>query len=329
VSLKKQIDVTAAIIVNDGKVFAARRKPGIHLAGFWEFPGGKLEEGETPEQCLARELQEEFTITTRVGAFVGESVFDYGTKVVRLMAYQVEHLAGDFELIDHDQLRWLALDELSSVEWAPADVPLVEQYLEMANTADFYQNNAQAYCDETRAFDVGELYEPFLAQLERGAHILDLGCGSGRDSAAFLAQGYRVTAVDGSAEMAACAAQALGQPVAVTRFQELTYCDAFDGVWASASLLHCPRQQIKSVLRRIHSALKPGAVAYMSFKWGRDESVDDRRRYFNNYTLESLQALIDGVAGFSVIELWSESKLLRGSEQQWAYALIKKDSVSL
>jgi len=327
--MKKQIDVTAGIIVKNNKVLAARRKVGIHLAGFWEFPGGKLEEGETPEQCLARELQEEFTITTRVGAFVGESVFDYGTKVVRLMAYQVEHLAGDFELIDHDQLRWLALGELNSVEWAPADIPLVEQYLAVANTAAFYQNNAEAYCDETRAFDVGELYMPFLAQLERGAHILDLGCGSGRDSAAFLAQGYRVTAVDGSTEVAACAAQALGQSVAVTRYQELSYHNTFDGVWASASLLHCPRQQIKSVLCRIHSALKPGAVAYLSFKWGDDESVDDRGRYFNNYTLESLQALIDSVAGFSLIELWSKSKLLRGSEQQWACALIKKGTESL
>jgi len=138
VSLKKQIDVTAAIIVNDGKVFAARRKPGIHLAGFWEFPGGKLEEGETPEQCLARELQEEFTITTRVGAFVGESVFDYGTKVVRLMAYQVKHISGDFKLIDHDEMRWLAFDELDNVEWAPADIPLVEQYKKVISSSGTY-----------------------------------------------------------------------------------------------------------------------------------------------------------------------------------------------
>jgi mutator protein MutT len=325
--MKKQIEVTAAIIVKNGKVFAARRRPGIHLAGLWEFPGGKLEAGETPEQCLVRELQEEFAISARVGVFIGESVYDYGSKIVRLMAYQVEHLTGDFKLIDHDELRWLSLDELNSVEWAPADIPLIEQYLTMANTAAFYQSNAQAYCDETSAFDVSELYKPFLDQLFQGANILDLGCGSGRDSKVFLEKGYSVTAVDGSAEVAACAAKTLGRPVEVTTFQELSHRDTFDGVWACASLLHCPRQQILPVINRIHAALKPCGVAYLSFKWGDDESVDDRGRYFNNYTLNTLQALIDDVTGFSVVEIWSENKRLRGNEQKWACALIKKDII--
>lgn len=126
--MKKRIDVTAAIIVKDRKVFIARRKAGIHLAGYWEFPGGKLEEGETPEACLARELKEEFNIIVSVGAFVGESIYDYGAKIVRLLAYQVEHVAGDFELIDHDEIRWLSLGELNNVQWAPADIPLVELY---------------------------------------------------------------------------------------------------------------------------------------------------------------------------------------------------------
>ncbi|WP_019531312.1 (deoxy)nucleoside triphosphate pyrophosphohydrolase [Dasania marina] len=98
------------------------------------IPGGRLEEGETPEGCLAHELKEELNITTHVGAFVGESIYDYGTKVVRLMAYQVEYLAGDFELIDHDEMRWLALDEMSSVQWAPADIPLVKKYVIMTKS---------------------------------------------------------------------------------------------------------------------------------------------------------------------------------------------------
>lgn len=126
--MKKEVNVTAAIIVKNDRVFAARRRPGIHLSGFWEFPGGKVEGSESPEECLKRELKEELSIETQVGEFIGESVFDYGSKVVRLMAYEVQHKAGDFKLLEHDEMRWLDMDELDSVEWAPADIPLIKQY---------------------------------------------------------------------------------------------------------------------------------------------------------------------------------------------------------
>lgn len=124
--MKKHIDVAAAVILENEKIFAARRKPGTHLEGYWEFPGGKVEENETPEQCLTRELQEELCIATKVGQYIGESVHDYGTKVVRLMAYEVLHVSGDFQLNDHDEFCWLGFKELGSIEWAPADIPLVE-----------------------------------------------------------------------------------------------------------------------------------------------------------------------------------------------------------
>ena len=75
---------------------------------------------------MERELQEELGIRSRVVGFLGESLFDYETKAVRLLAYQVEHLEGEFQLIDHDDLRWLRVDELASVKWAPADIPLLE-----------------------------------------------------------------------------------------------------------------------------------------------------------------------------------------------------------
>jgi 8-oxo-dGTP diphosphatase len=92
----------------------------------WEFPGGKLEPGESPEVCLARELAEELGIKTTVGRYLGESVYDYGEKVIKLLAYQVTHVSGEFELTDHDEVRWLTGAELREVEWAPADIPLLE-----------------------------------------------------------------------------------------------------------------------------------------------------------------------------------------------------------
>jgi mutator protein MutT len=126
--MSKPIIVTAAIMVKANKVFAARRNPGSHMASFWEFPGGKIEAGETPEACLVRELFEEFGIVTQVGAFFGENTHDYGTKTIQLLAYQVTHVSGEFELMAHDQSRWLSPDELDQVKWAPADIPLVALY---------------------------------------------------------------------------------------------------------------------------------------------------------------------------------------------------------
>ncbi len=125
------ITVTAAIIKKQNRILAARRKAGKHLQGMWEFPGGKLETGESPEDCLARELAEEFGIKCQVGRFLATSVYDYGEKIVELMAYQVTHISGEFQLTDHDELRWLSRSELNDVEWALADIPLLQSALSL------------------------------------------------------------------------------------------------------------------------------------------------------------------------------------------------------
>ena len=321
---KTIINVTAAVIIKDDKVLAARRGPGKHLEGYWEFPGGKLEENETPENCLERELTEEFSINSRVGAYIGESVYDYGEKVVRLLGYEVEHTAGDFELLDHDELRWLEIDQLADVKWAPADIPLVEQYEARARATGYYSTNAIEYCEETSKFDVGDIYRPFLEHLSPGSHILDLGCGSGRDSKAFREMGYNVTSVDGSAEVAAWASAFTGCSVTVKEFQEIDYQEEFDGVWASASLLHCHQDQLQDVILRIVESMKSKAVAYMSFKWGGSPSIDDRGRHFTNQTTKSLGLLLGNVENTEILEIWESEMTLRGQPQKWSYAIIRK-----
>lgn len=119
------IDVTCAIIERSGKILIARRAQGTHLEGKWEFPGGKVEQDETPEQCLQRELLEEFGIQARVGDFVAESCFHYREKSIRLLSYKVQFLSGDFILTAHDEIRWIGLHEFDGYDMAEADIPIV------------------------------------------------------------------------------------------------------------------------------------------------------------------------------------------------------------
>lgn len=124
-------DVTAAIIIQDDKILITRRAPGQNLAGKWEFPGGKIEPGETPEICLARELEEELAITVLVGERFGESIYEYDRGTIRLLAYRAEILGGDIALSVHDSYSWESFSDLDRYDFAPADIPLVRKLQEM------------------------------------------------------------------------------------------------------------------------------------------------------------------------------------------------------
>ncbi|MEJ5358419.1 MAG: (deoxy)nucleoside triphosphate pyrophosphohydrolase [Desulfobacterales bacterium] len=115
------IVVTAAIWCENGRVLIARRKPGRRHAGRWEFPGGKLRPGETPEEGLARELREELGIEARVGDFFGESLDAGHTPPIRLLAYRIQEAAGTPRCLDHAELRWVPIPELAREDLCPAD----------------------------------------------------------------------------------------------------------------------------------------------------------------------------------------------------------------
>lgn len=123
------IAVTAGIIERDGRVLLARRGSGGPLAGKWEFPGGKIEPGETPEECLARELREELGIETLVGERVATSIYDYGRGAIELLAYRVRILAGEPEPREHEALAWAPLATLSDYDLAAADMPIARALL--------------------------------------------------------------------------------------------------------------------------------------------------------------------------------------------------------
>jgi len=123
--------VIAAIIMKDGKVLIAQRGQGQRLAGKWEFPGGKLEEGETPQECLKREIKEELDMDIEVEGYFGESVYHYETGPIRLVAYKARMLGESCRLNVHSRMEWVAPHELAKYDFAPADVPIVDKLMEM------------------------------------------------------------------------------------------------------------------------------------------------------------------------------------------------------
>lgn len=123
----KTISVVGAVIILNDSVLACRRAPFKSQAGLWEFPGGKVEPGESPEDALRREIMEELGVAVLVKQFVGAGEFQMTDVLIRLDCFQCS-LQDDTPVKskDHDQLRWLEKEQLETVAWAPADIPIVQ-----------------------------------------------------------------------------------------------------------------------------------------------------------------------------------------------------------
>ena len=119
------VKVTAAILIHKDKI--ARRKDNDPLAGKWEFPGGKIEQYETPEQCLAREMKEEFGIDVLVGEFFDESIYRYGPETIRLLGYRAVWTAGKISSSAHADYKWVSLKQIQDFDFAPADIKFVKK----------------------------------------------------------------------------------------------------------------------------------------------------------------------------------------------------------
>lgn len=152
-------------------------------------------------------------------------------------------------------------------------------------TLGFYTREASAYVSRNE-YSNSKHIEAFLSLLPAGATILELGCGSGRDSEVMIGRGFDVRPTDGTPEMAQAAERRLGIPVATLLFADLNEESTCDGIWANACLLHVPRSGLPGILSRIHTALKKGGVFYASFKAGDTEGRDRFDRYYN-YPSES------------------------------------------
>ena len=195
------------------------------------------------------------------------------------------------------------------------------------NTLDFYNNNSKTYIETTLTIDMSKLYKEFLNNIPKGGTILDLGCGSGRDSKAFIDKGYKITAVDGSKELAQSASKLIGQDVLVSKFEDLSLIDKFHGRWACASLLHVNKKDILNVIKNVSSNLNDNGIFYMSFKYGEDEYIDEKGRYFNCYTEETFKELINKVEGLKIMKVYKTIDIVPGrGDITWLNAICVKES---
>lgn len=157
-------------------------------------------------------------------------------------------------------------------------------------TRDFYQQHARKWA-EAFPYPHSKFLDPFCARLDPGAHILELGCGDGRDAARMEAHGFVVDATDGTASMAELAAEKLGRPARQMEFGQLDAEADYDAVWAHASLHHQPLEGLADVLARIFRALKPGGWFFANYKLGRGEDRDALGRLYNFPPRDELMAL--------------------------------------
>jgi len=130
-----------------------------------------------------------------------------------------------------------------------------------ASTTGYYDAHATEFCANTLPVDMSSLYDPFLREIQPGGRILDAGCGSGRDSLAFIKMGYQVVSIDASAEMVKAASKVTGQTALRMTFDEMPFEREFDSIWACASLVRVSRRDLSAVLNRLHASAFSGLLA--------------------------------------------------------------------
>lgn len=191
-------------------------------------------------------------------------------------------------------------------------------------TIDYYNRNYEVFSESTINVDFEYQQNKFLKYLASGSSILDLGCGAGRDSKAFLNKGFKVTAIDGSLELCKVASKYIGQEIICKSFDELDYKEEFEGVWACASLLHVKYKDLEDIINKISRALKHNGYLYMSFKYGEFEGYKNDR-YFTYLTEERLDNLLKGNNDLSIVETYISTDVRVGREnEKWINVILKK-----
>lgn len=194
----------------------------------------------------------------------------------------------------------------------------------MKKTIDYYNENTKCFIDGTVSVDFTQLQNVFLELLPNNAHILDFGCGSGRDTKYFLDRGYQVDAMDGSVELCRAASEYTGIHVKHMFFQELTEVKKYDGIWACASILHVKKAELPDIIRKMSLATKENGIMYVSFKYG-DYEGERNGRYFTDMTEISMKELLDDFPELEVEKQWITGDVRAGrGDERWLNMILRK-----
>ena len=197
----------------------------------------------------------------------------------------------------------------------------------MQDTLSYYESHADEFVESTFEVSMEELYEEFLPLVLEGGHILDAGCGSGRDALFFSRKGYRVSAFDGSGTIASLASEKTGLSVRHRYFSDIHESNTYDGIWACASLLHLPLGDVPKVIGRLWNALKPDGVFYMSFKIGKGER-NHNGRHFTDADESIAEQWVQDLPGFESCRMWRTDDQRPDRHEQWLNILLNKSPAS-
>ena len=193
------------------------------------------------------------------------------------------------------------------------------------DTIEYYNKYAAKIFEDTAELDMEDVHRRFLKYLEEGDTILDLGCGSGRDSLAFYELGYDVTPLDASEEMCKLAEIHTGIEVLQMAYEDMEFDEVFDGIWGCGALIHVPEKELKGILERLIDAMCQKGVLFLSFKEGDFEGFRGEQ-YICEYTEEKLERILRETGRLEIKKLWTGDNESRNSEERWVNILARKIS---
>ncbi len=195
----------------------------------------------------------------------------------------------------------------------------------MLDSIDYYNQYATQYYEDTVNLELDDIRDEFIEYLPENSEIMDLGCGSGRDSLYFIERGFDVTAVDGSIELCDLASIHIGQDVLNLKYNELDFTDVFDGVWACASFTHSTLKELKEVLGKIKESLKDGGILFLSFKYGDFDGVR-HNKYYKYYRTNEIRNILGEYNEFNILKINKVNDIRQArSEEKWIHVIVKKE----